>query len=150
MSTSNNCSFIGRLGDDPIKRFTQTGTPVTNIRIAVNEVLGRDAAGNPIKTTTWIPVVLWRGLAENTAQYCKKGHNVGVSGRMQNREYTDRDGIKRTVTELVAADIRFLESKPKTEAGPSYQAEVPPPVEEEVPPPAHNEDSSFADFDTPF
>ena len=103
----NKVMLIGNLGADPELRFTQNGTAVANFRIAcTRSYTNRD--GERTEATEWVTIVAWRGLAENVGQYLSKGRPVYVEGRLQTRQWEDRDGNNRYTTEVVANDIQFL------------------------------------------
>jgi len=106
----NKVMLIGHLGADPELRYTPAGVPVATFRIATNETW-RDADGNLQERTEWHTIVVWRKLAELTNDLLKKGSRVYVEGRLQTRTYEDKNGIRRTVTEIVADDIILLEPK---------------------------------------
>lgn len=108
-----NRSFImGRLTKDPELRRTQNGNAVTSITLAV-ERDGRDADGN--KTTDFLDCVAWKETAEFIAKYFAKGRMAIVSGPLQIREWTDRDGNKRRSAEIVARDVYFGDSRRDTQ-----------------------------------
>lgn len=132
MAIENNCIFVGRLGADPVLRYTQTGDSVSNFRIAVNEQFGVDGNGNRKEVTTWVNGVAWRRLAEVIAEHCHKGDMIGLQGRMRNRAWTDQDGNERYTTEIVADSIKFLSPKNGNGNGkkPAAQGEIPPPPDE--------------------
>lgn len=114
----NKVMLIGHLGADPELRYTPSGVPVATFRIATNETW-RDAEGKPQEKTEWHNIVVWRKLAELTNDLLKKGSRVYVEGRLQTRTYEDKNGIRRTVTEIVADDIILLE--PRTAANETAQ-----------------------------
>ena len=99
----NKALIIGRLGQDPDVRFTNNGTAVANFSVATDEK-GKDGK----QLTTWHNVVAWSKLAEICQKYLKKGALVFVEGRIQHQQYEDRDGNKRTKTEIVAYGLRML------------------------------------------
>jgi single-strand DNA-binding protein len=105
----NRAILIGRLCADPEMRTTPEGTNVTTIRLAVNRAHNRDKAD-------FIAVVAWRNTAEFICNYFKKGSAIGVEGVIQTREYTDKEGVKRTAFEVVADRAFFVESKKKDDA----------------------------------
>ncbi len=109
----NKVMLIGHLGADPELRYTPSGVPVATFRIATNETW-RDADGNLQERTEWFTIVVWRKLAELSNDLLKKGSRVYVEGRLQTRTYEDRNGIRRTVTEIVADDIILLEPRVTT------------------------------------
>ena len=103
----NKVQIIGNLGRDPELRFTQDGTPVANFTVAVNESW-RSQGGEQRERTEWFRVVAWRGLAEIANQYLRRGARVYLEGRLQTREWQDREGNDRTSTELVVRDMIML------------------------------------------
>jgi len=109
----NHIVLVGRLVADPELRQTQDGTPVTSFRIAVNRPKGRSGQ----EQTDFFGVSVWRQRAEIAAKYLQKGKPVLVSGRLQIREYTDRDGNKRTAVEVTADDFQFMDSRPSGDNG---------------------------------
>ena len=105
----NQIVLMGRLTRDPELRYTQSQTPVASFRIAVDrDFPGRDGGE---KQTDFIDIVAWRQQAEFASKYFTKGSMVIVTGRLQMRDWTDRDGNKRTSAEVVADRIMFGESK---------------------------------------
>ena len=113
----NKAILIGRLTKDPEFRATQSGTSVTTFTLAVERNFPNQQGE---KEADFIPIVTWRGLAENCARYLAKGRLVAVSGRMQVRTYEGRDGQKRYVTEVVADEVQFLEWGEKKETEISF------------------------------
>ena len=100
----NVVTFSGRLGADPEMRYVQSGTAVTNFRMAVQ--LAKEK-------TLWFDVTAWGKLAETANQYLEKGSRVAVSGRLDVDEWEGRDGTRRTTQKIVANEVRFLDSKKK-------------------------------------
>jgi single-strand DNA-binding protein len=109
----NHIVLVGRLVADPELRQTQDGTPVTSFRIAVNRPKGRSGQ----EQTDFFGVSVWRQRAEVAAKYLQKGKPVLVAGRLQIREYTDREGNKRTAVEVTADDFQFMDSRPADNGG---------------------------------
>jgi len=109
----NNVVLIGRLTRDPDLRYSPSGTAVANFTLAVDRAF-KNADGE--KETDFIPVVVFNKQAENCANYLAKGRLVAVEGRIQVRTYDDKDGNKRWVTEVIAHNVRFLESGKKKES----------------------------------
>ncbi len=104
----NKVIVIGRLTRDPELRHTPNGTPTCNITVAVDRpVLDQ----NGQRQADFIPVVAWNKQAENITKYLVKGRLVAVDGRIQTRNYDDKDGKRVYVTEVVANNVQFLESK---------------------------------------
>lgn len=117
----NRCIIMGRLTYDPELRHTQAGKSVTSITLAVD----RDFKGkNGEKETDFIDVVAWGATAEFLCSYFSKGRMAVAEGRLQIRDWTDKDGKKRKAVEVLADHVYFGESKPKDEyAAPSYTAQ---------------------------
>lgn len=100
----NKVFLQGNLATEPDIRHTQNGTAVSSFRLAVN----RDfKSQDGTRETDFINIVAWRGAAEFVGKYFSKGQQAVIEGRLQVREYTDRDGNKRHVTEVVANNIYF-------------------------------------------
>ena len=104
----NKIFLQGRLVADPELRHTQQGTPVASFRIAVDRDY-KNQSGN--RETDFINIVAWRGTGEFVSRYFTKGRMAIVEGRMQMREYTDRDGNRRVAAEVVASNIYFGDSR---------------------------------------
>ena len=102
----NKVILVGHLGRDAETKFTPSGTSVTNLRIATSRRWKDQQSGDWKEETDWHSVTLWR--AENLAQYLTKGKQVYVEGRLQNRQYQDKDGNTRYATDVVADDIILL------------------------------------------
>lgn len=102
---------IGNLGKDPEVRTTQSGKIVTQFSIGVQDGYGDK------KTTTWLNIVAWEKLGETAGNNLFKGSKVLVEGKIQNRSYDGKDGVKRYVTEIIAQHIEFL--SPKKQSDPS-------------------------------
>jgi single-strand DNA-binding protein len=103
----NKVILVGRLGRDPDVRYTSAGQPVANFSVATDEVY-RDRAGERQKRTEWHKIVVWGKQAEIAQKYLKKGSLIYLEGRIQTREYTDRDQNKRTSFEIVCTTFRML------------------------------------------
>ena len=116
----NHIVLMGRLVRDPELRYTQAQVPVASFRIAVDRDFGgRD--GNE-RQADFIDCVAWRQTGEFVSKYFTKGRMIAVSGRLQMRDWTDRDGNKRTSAEVVADNVYFGDSKrdgeaPRSDAG---------------------------------
>ena len=104
----NKIFLQGRLVADPELRHTQQGTPVASFRIAVDRDY-KNQSGN--RETDFINIVAWRGTGEFVSRYFTKGRMAIVEGRLQMREYTDRDGNRRVAAEVVASNIYFGDSR---------------------------------------
>ncbi|SFI69773.1 single-stranded DNA-binding protein [Thermoflavimicrobium dichotomicum] len=118
----NRVILIGRLARDPELRYTPNGVAVTRFVVAVNRNYTNQQGE---READFIPVVTWRGLAENCANFIRKGSLVGLEGRIQVRSYENQEGRTVWTTEVVADDVRFLEPKnraagPVDDFGPTY------------------------------
>ena len=109
----NKAMLVGRLTRDPELRYTGTNTAVTSFSIAINRTFTNQAGE---READFINVVVWRKAAENVKKYVFKGSLVGVEGRVQSRSYEAKDGTKRYITEVVADNVQFLESKSQSGA----------------------------------
>ena len=117
----NQVSIIGRLGQDPELRYTPSGKAVSRMSVAVNERYGEN------ERVYWFPVICWNGLGETVSQYLHKGSKVAVSGRLTTRSYETQDGESRTITEIIANSVDFLDPKPtgNDADGPRKETPVP-------------------------
>lgn len=105
----NHITVMGRLTRDPELRRTGSGTPVTNFTVACDRDFADKQSGE--KEVDFIDVVAWRNTAEFVEKYFSKGRMAVVSGRLQIRNYTDKDGSKRRAAEIVADNVYFGDSK---------------------------------------
>jgi single-strand DNA-binding protein len=115
MAGVNKVILIGNLGRDPELRYTQGGQAVANFTLATTESW-TDKSGEKAERTEWHRIVTWGKLAEMCAQYLSKGRTAYVEGRLQTREWEDRDGNKRQTTEINAQTVQFL-GGPRGEGG---------------------------------
>ncbi|HTQ62004.1 MAG TPA: single-stranded DNA-binding protein [Candidatus Solibacter sp.] len=103
----NKVILVGRLGRDPETRYTGGGQAVANFSVATDESY-KDKNGERQKRTEWHKIVVWGKQAEIAQQYLKKGSLVFIEGRIQSREWQDKEGQKRTSFEIVANNFRML------------------------------------------
>ena len=123
----NKIILMGRLTHDPELRRTQNGTAVTGFSLAVERDF-KDEDGK--RATDFIDIVAWRSSAEFVSRYFAKGRMAVVEGRLQLRDWTDRDGNKRRTAEVIADNVYFGDSKRDAEGGAeSGGAYTPPPAE---------------------
>ncbi len=122
----NKVILIGNLGQDPELKYTPSGSAVTNVSIATNEVW-KDNDGNRQERTEWHRVVLWRKLAEIAGEWLKKGSKIYIEGRLQTRSWEDKEGVKRYTTEVIGDVMTMLDSKGESGRSP----DIPPPTEVE-------------------
>jgi single-strand DNA-binding protein len=107
----NKVMLIGRLGADPELRTTTNGTGVCEMRIATNESWFDKASNERKEKTTWHRITVWGKSGENCAKFLSKGSQAYVEGRIQTREWQDKDGNKRHTTEIIANSVQFLDSR---------------------------------------
>ena len=103
----NKVILVGRLGRDPETRYTGGGQAVANFSVATDESY-KDKNGERQKRTEWHKIVVWGKQAEIAQQYLKKGSLIFIEGRIQSREWQDKEGQKRTSFEIVANNFRML------------------------------------------
>jgi single-strand DNA-binding protein len=149
----NKAILVGRLGRDPETRYTSGGQAVCNFTMATDETY-KDRSGERQKRTEWHRIVVWGKQAEIAQQYLRKGSLVFVEGRIQSRQWDDREGQKRTTVEIVASNFRMLGSRSDGAAAgasaaggagmSSTEHESPAPAAEEMPV------SEISDEDIPF
>ncbi|WP_440998636.1 single-stranded DNA-binding protein [Fodinibius sp. SL11] len=146
MSSLNKAMIIGRLGQDPDVRYTQSNTAVANLSVATSERY-KDKQGEWKENTEWHRVVAWGRLAEICQEYLKKGSQVYIEGPIQTRKWEDKEGQTRYTTEIKALTMTMLDSK--GESG----GNVPPKPDNSQPVSSNvdlNEDFEDIDDDLPF
>ncbi|MEX1139117.1 MAG: single-stranded DNA-binding protein [Bacteroidota bacterium] len=126
----NKVILVGNLGKDPELRYTSSGVAVATFSIATNESW-KDPEGNLQERTQWHNVVAWRKLAEICGEYLKKGGKIYAEGKLQHRNYDDKNGVKRYVTEVVLDEMVMLDSRGGGGGGASAAPEYQPPAAQE-------------------
>lgn len=111
MSNLNLCQFIGRAGKDPVTRYSSSGDAITNITLAVDGSY-KNKSGEKVDKCEWVNIVFYRKIAEIAGEYLKKGSLVYVSGRLETRKWTDKNGVERYTTEIIATEMKMLGGKP--------------------------------------
>ena len=111
MAGVNKVLLIGRLGRDPEVRYTPDGTAIANFSIATSEEWKDKKTGEKQERTEWHRIVAFRRLGEICGEYLSKGRQVYVEGRLQTRDWQDKDGNKRYTTEIVASQMQMLGSR---------------------------------------
>ena len=147
MSSLNKAMIIGRLGQDPDVRYTQSNTAVANLSVATSERY-KDNMGEWKENTEWHRVVAWGRLAEICQEYLKKGSQVYIEGPIQTRKWEDKEGQTRYTTEIKALTMTMLDSK-----GSSSSEDVPSKPESSQPVSSSvdlSEDFDDIDDDLPF
>jgi single-strand DNA-binding protein len=108
MASVNKVILIGNLGADPETRYSASGDPICNIRIATTESWKDKQSGERRETTEWHRIVFYRRLAEIAGQYLKKGSQVYIEGRIKTRKWQDKDGNDRYSTDIEATEMTML------------------------------------------
>lgn len=103
----NKVQLIGNLGQEPAIRITETGKKLARFSVATND-LYRNSQGERIRETLWHTVIAWGRLAEIAEKYLTKGKEVAVAGKLVHREYTDKSGSRRFITEIVLNELLML------------------------------------------
>jgi single-strand DNA-binding protein len=145
MASVNKFIGVGNLGRDPETRYMQNGDAVTNIAIACTETWIDKNTKEKKEQTEWVRVTFFRKLAEIAGQYLKKGSSVYVEGKLQTRKYTDKDGIERYTTEIIADSLQMLGGGPKSAAQNDHQSASKPQGKQQYSTPDH-----FVSDDVPF
>ena len=141
----NKICIMGRLTRDPELRRTQTGTPVASFSLAVDRDFKDRNTGE--RTTDFIDCVAWRQTAEFVSRYFTKGRMAVVEGRLQIRDWTDREGGKRRSAEVVADNIYFGDSKRDGETGGASFSRPAAPADYGMPPVGGDQFAELADDD---
>ncbi|MBI3006334.1 MAG: single-stranded DNA-binding protein [Ignavibacteriales bacterium] len=132
----NRVTLIGNLGKDPELRYTSSGVAVASFSLATNESW-KDPDGNIQERTQWHNLIAWRKLAEICGEFLKKGSKIYAEGRLQYRNYDDKNGVKRFVTEIVIDEMVMLDSRgasvPQSEPASSHPQESTPEKSDDLP-----------------
>jgi single-strand DNA-binding protein len=128
----NKVILVGRLGRDPETRYTGGGQAVANFSVATDETY-KDKNGERQKRTEWHKIVVWGKQAEIAQQYLKKGSLIFIEGRIQSREWQDKEGQKRTSFEIVASNFRMLGGRGDNAGGGGGGRSAPDDVESHAP-----------------
>jgi single-strand DNA-binding protein len=111
MASVNKVIIVGNLGRDPETRYMPNGDAVTNVAVATTESWKDKNSGEKKELTEWHRITFYRKLAEIAGQYLKKGSQVYVEGRLQTRKWTDKEGVERYTTEIIADTMQMLGSR---------------------------------------
>lgn len=144
----NKVLLIGRLGNNPEIRYTNTGSAVANFNIATSENW-TDKNGQRQERTEWHKIVVWGKLAELCEKYLSKGRQCFVEGKLQTRSWDDKDGNKRYTTEVVATTVQFLGTAAGASASGERMNSASMDQGMDMPPPAMTE-ASFTEDEIPF
>lgn len=112
MASVNKVILLGNLGKDPEIRYMSNGDAVANITLATTETW-KDKDGAKKEKTEWHRVTFYRKLAEIVGEYLKKGSSVYIEGRIETRKWTDKAGVERYSTDIIASDMKMIGGKPK-------------------------------------
>ena len=110
--TVNKVILIGNLGKDPEVRRLENGSMVATFSIATSEVYTDRETGEKKEITDWHDIVVWRGLAEVTEKYVRKGYKVYIEGKLKKRSWQDKEGLTRYSTEVIADELNII-SRPE-------------------------------------
>jgi single-strand DNA-binding protein len=110
MASVNKATIMGNCGRDPEVRYAPSGVAVCNVSIATSTKRKDKGSGEMIEETQWHRVTFYDKLAEIVGQYVKKGRALYVEGRIVYRKYTDKDGVEKTSTEIVASEMQLIGS----------------------------------------
>ena len=150
----NKVMLIGRLGRDPEIRYTSSGSAVANFSMATTDTW-KDKQGQKQERTEWHNIVAWGRLADFSQNYLKKGKLIYVEGRLQTRDWTDKENVKHYKTETVANTINFMEKLGDSQ-GQGAPGDAPGPYEDPGPqdpgPPTDQggEQGAYVEDDIPF
>jgi single-strand DNA-binding protein len=117
MASVNKVIIVGNLGKDPEERSFPDGSPVCNITVACSEKY-KDKQGEQKEVTEWVNVVFFGKLAEIAGQYLRKGSSVYVEGKLKTEKYTDKNGVEKYSTKVIANSMQMLGGKPQESAAP--------------------------------
>jgi single-strand DNA-binding protein len=117
MASVNKVIIVGNLGRDPETRYMPNGEAVTNVAVATTESWKDKNSGDKKEVTEWHRITFYRKLAEIAGQYLKKGSSVYIEGRLQTRKWTDKDGVERYTTEIIADSMQMLGGRPGAGGG---------------------------------
>jgi single-strand DNA-binding protein len=148
----NKATLIGYTGKDAEVRYTNNGKAVATFGLATSESW-KDQSGTMQERTTWHNIVAWERVAEIFGQYVKKGTKLYIEGRIQNRSYDDKEGMKKYISEIVVTDFIFLDSKgnnDRSENGERSYGGTPQHSPEPMTASAGEFDQSVPDADLPF
>lgn len=129
MASINRATIIGNVGRDPELRYSAAGAAVCNITVATSRNWKDKTSGEKVEETEWHRVVFYDRLAEIAGEYLKKGRSVYVEGRLKTRKWTDKEGVERYTTEIVAENMQMLGGRDDGErTAPPAQRQAPKPA----------------------
>jgi single-strand DNA-binding protein len=120
MAGINKAILVGNLGKDPELRYLEGNIAKVRFSLATSEFY-KDKNGNRIEQTEWHNIVMWRGLAENAEKLLKKGMQVYIEGKIQTRQWTDKEGNKKNTTEILAESFVILQKREGTDSDTTFK-----------------------------
>jgi single-strand DNA-binding protein len=152
MASVNKVILIGNLGRDPEVRYAPSGSAICNVTIATSRQWKDKTSGERQEETEWHRVVFYDRLAEIAGEYLKKGRPVYVEGRLKTRKWTDKDGVEKYTTEIVAAEMQLLGGREGMGGGDAEMGAAPAPRSAPAPrapasKPAAKSSTGFDDMD---
>ena len=111
MASVNKVILVGNLGRDPETRYSPDGSAITNVSIATTDKWKDKTSGEMKEATEWHRVVFFNRLAEIAGEYLKKGKQVYVEGHLRTRKWTDKEGVEKYTTEVIASEMKMLGSR---------------------------------------
>ena len=127
----NRVVLTGNLTRDPELRHLSSGTAVCSLRLAVNTRRKDGQSGEWVDKPNFFDITVWGQQGENVAQYCAKGRPIAVDGRLEWREYTDKEGNKRQAVDIIADSVQFLGGRDDAGNGNGFQARSDVPVDQQ-------------------
>jgi single-strand DNA-binding protein len=125
MSGVNKVILVGNLGKDPELKYLEGNIAKLSFSLATSEVY-KDKAGNQVEHTEWHNIVLWRLLAENASKLLKKGVQIYVEGKLQTRQWVDKQGQKKNITEIIGENFLLLQRRDSVtpSVNPSFESKL--------------------------
>jgi single-strand DNA-binding protein len=124
VSGVNKVILVGNLGKDPEIRYNEANTARLSFTLATTEVY-KDKNGNRAEHTEWHNIVMWRQLAQNAEKLLRKGMQVYIEGRLQTRQWNDKDGQKKSITEINADNFVLLQKRENEKAAHHHEGDTP-------------------------
>ena len=148
MASVNRVTIVGNLGKEPELRQTSSGSSICNITVATSRKWKDKTTGDAQQEVEWHRVTFFERLAEIAGQYLKKGSPVYVEGRLKTRKYTDKDGVEKYATEIIATELQLLGWR--EESGPAMAPATAQANAQRAPKPAAKSGFGDMDDDVPF
>ncbi len=147
MASVNKVILIGNLGKDPEVRYAPSGSAICNITLATSRQWKDKTSGEKQEETEWHRVTFFDRMAEIAGEYLKKGRPVYVEGRIKTRKYTDKDGVERYATDIIATEMQLLGGRESGDDAGGGQRSAPAARPAAGKPAASKSSSGFADMD---